>query len=219
VFRSRRRDLVYPQLEHARLAAAIALAWGNETFPPPSLPRDPFVAGVALHDRGYSPLDADGIGEVPRERWLAIQRESFRPRGDDPVVDLVVALHVRRLIGWSRGAEEVAAELGPEVERLRVAAGVSDADAAAADRVTDMCDRIAFDFCFEEAAEGSLELPARDGGLAAVAYAIEAGGRVRLDPWPLQGDRLEGLAVGYAAAAYPALLEPVLVPYLLEPVR
>ena len=67
MFRSSRRDVVFPQAEHARLAGAIALAWGNERFARPALPFDAFVRGVTLHDRGYGQLDADGMG-----RWRAI---------------------------------------------------------------------------------------------------------------------------------------------------
>ena len=96
-----RRAVVFSQADHARFSAAIAAVWGNEQFE--SLPLDlvPFVRGVALHDRGYGELDTDGIDEVADERWIEIQRESFRPRGEDPVVDLVVALG--RRTGWSRG--------------------------------------------------------------------------------------------------------------------
>ena len=89
MFRSRRRPVVFPQAEHARLAGTIALAWGNDQFARPALPFDAFVRGVTLHDRGYGQLDADGIGEVPPDRWVAIQRASFAPRGEEPVVDLV----------------------------------------------------------------------------------------------------------------------------------
>ena len=90
--------MVFPQAEHARLAGTIALAWGNDRFARPALPFDAFVRGVTLHDRGYGELDADGIGEVPPDRWAAIQQASFAPRGEEPVVDLLVALHVHRLV-------------------------------------------------------------------------------------------------------------------------
>jgi hypothetical protein len=218
VFRSARRAVVFPQAEHARLAAAIALAWGNDELAAPPLPREAFVAGVALHDRGYAALDADGIGEVAPERWLEIQRESFRPREDDPVVDLVVAMHVRRLVRWSRGAA-TATELDPAVDALRALAGVSPEDAEAADLITNMCDRIAFDFCFEEPAEGTLELPAtgsRDARVH-VRYALTGDGRVELEPWPLALPRLTGVLFAFAAVGYPAVLEPVVVPFGLSP--
>jgi hypothetical protein len=217
VFRSARRDIVFPQAEHARLAAALALAWGNELMAPPPLPRRSFVIGVALHDRGYAPFDADGIGEVPPERWLEIQRESFRPRNEDPVVDLVVAMHVQRLIRFVRG-DAVADELNGDVRDLRERSSVSEEDAAAADLITDLCDGIAFDFCFEKPAEGALELFAATGsGLVRVGYTLDGDGTVRLDPWPLDVPRLSGLLFAFDADGYPAELRPRVVEYAFVP--
>ena len=94
MFRSKRRPLVYTQADHARFAASIALHW--RVHPP--LPFDSFVRGVADHDRGYGEHDDAEIGVVDNARWVEIQRAGFRPRGEDAVVDLVVALHIRRLL-------------------------------------------------------------------------------------------------------------------------
>src|SRR6476661_2566261 len=93
MFASRRRSIVFPQAEHARFSGALALAWAER----PPLPFAAFVRGVADHDRGYGERDCDPIGGVMgSERWVEIQRRGFTPRGEDAVVDLVVALHVRR---------------------------------------------------------------------------------------------------------------------------
>jgi len=202
MFRSSRREVVFPQAEHARLAGALALAWGNERFPRPELPFDAFVRGVTLHDRGYGQLDADGIGEVEPERWLAIQRAGFAPRGDEPVVDLVVALHVSRLVG---GGDPAMTAALPRLHRL---AGVDESVAAEADRITDLCDRIAFDFCVEEPARGTV---------AGIAYAVDGLGGITLDPWPLGPPSLLGLVLGYRADGYPEELEPEVVPFEAQP--
>jgi hypothetical protein len=217
VFRSARREIVFPQAEHARLAATIALAWGNKLLAPPPLARESFVAGVALHDRGYAPFDTDGIGEVPPDRWLEIQRESFRPRNEDALVDLVVAMHIQRLIHYSRNPA-AADELTDTVHELREHARVTEEHAEATDLITNICDRIAFDFCFEEPAEGALELPAADGeSRVRVGYSIAGDGTVVVDPWPLDVPRLAGLLFAFDAAEYPAVLEPRVVPYELAP--
>ena len=212
MFRSVGRPVVFPQAEHARLAGAIALAWGNERFGRPALPFDAFVRGVTLHDRGYGQLDADGIGEVEPERWMAIQRAGFAPRGDDPVVDLVVALHVHRLVGG--GDAEMTAAL-PELHR---AAGIEESDAAEADRVTDLCDRIAFDFCVEGPAAGRVDIaPARDAEPVPVAYTVTGAGGITLAPWPLGPSGLAGIVLGFSAPGYPDALEPVVVPFAVRP--
>ena len=213
MFRSATRPVVYPQAEHARFAAEIALHWGNDEVARPPLPFESFVRGVALHDRGYGQLDADPIGEVTTERWLEIQEAGAAPAGEDPVVDLVVALHIRRLMAnWRTAAESAAAKrLDEALPALHRAAAADPADAAEADRVTNLCDRISFDFCIEEEATGTVAAP------DPVAYAIDGEGEVTLAPWPLRVPRLDGLMVAFHADGYPQRLEPVVVAYTIRP--
>jgi hypothetical protein len=180
------------------------------------LPFESFVCAVALHDRGYGELDADGIGEVPSDRWLDIQRRSCEPRSEDPVVDLVVDLHVRRLVGYSRTAGEsgAAAEMEASLPNLLASAGISAEDAALADRITNLCDRVAFDFCVEEPAEGAVEVEGDP-----VEYWIDGEGGVTLDPWPLALQYLVGVVSAYRAVGYPRRPDPVPVLYRIAPAR
>jgi hypothetical protein len=197
MFRSTQRPVVYSQAEHQRLAGAIAAAWESSRVP---LPFDAFVRGVATHDRGYGELDEDPIGEISPERWVEIQTRGVEPQGD-PIVDLVVALHVQRL---ADGFTPLDAHV-PE----RLAAGGVGADAAAAaDAVTDLCDRLAFSFCFEQAASGSV------GG---IVYAVGPDGSATLSPWPLTVPELRRTVVGYEADGYPERLEPVERVFVLRP--
>jgi hypothetical protein len=212
MFRSRSRDVVFPQAEHARLAGAIARAWGNDRFPRPPFPFDSFVAGVALHDRGYGELDDDPIGGgMPPARWVEIQLAGAEPRGDDPVVDLVAAMHILRLMTPPESDEERAARerVGSIVPRLRDAARVTEADAEEADRITQVCDTVAFDFPWEEPASGVVN---------GIAYELDGEGTIALDPWPLAVPRLPGFVFAYRAGRYPSQLEPVLVPFDVQPV-
>src|SRR4051812_44719304 len=165
MFRSRQRAVVYPQAEHMRLAGVIAAAFRPELVP---LPFESWVRGVALHDRGYGELDADPLGEMPEERWSVIQRAGVEPQDPDPIVDLVVALHVQRLAG---NVERLDAHV-PE----RLAAADVDPEAARrADALTNLCDSLAFSFCFEEADSGVI------GDLS---YAVHADGSASVSPWP-----------------------------------
>jgi hypothetical protein len=197
MFRSTQRPVVYSQVEHQRLAGAIAAAWEPSRVP---LPFDAFVRGVATHDRGYGELDEDPIGEIPPERWVEIQTRGVEPRGD-PIVDLVVALHVQRLAdGFT--------PLDAHVPERLAAAGVGVDEAAAADAVTELCDRLAFSFCFEQAASGSV------GG---IVYAVAPDGSATLSPWPLTVPELRRTVVGYEADGYPERLEPVERDFVLRP--
>src|SRR5438105_11867286 len=148
MFASRRRSIVFPQAEHARFSGALALAWAER----PPLPFAAFVRGVADHDRGYGECDSDPIGgTMGSERWVGIQRRGFAPRGEDAVVDLVVALHVRRLLSSQEDDHERAAyaEVDQLIPSLLQAAGHTREHAEAADAITNVCDVISFEFCFE----------------------------------------------------------------------
>jgi len=206
MFRSRRRDVVFPQADHARLAATIALAWSER----PPLPFASFVRGVADHDRGYGEHDADEIGSVETERWVGIQRRGFTPRGEDPVVDLVVALHVRRLLSSQDDEHGRAAygEVDALLPSLHERAGVSAGDAARADAVTNVCDRVAFSFCFEQPDEGEAR---------GLRYALDGRGGIELDPWPLDVPALGGLVTAFERDGYPDRLVPVVVPFTVSP--
>jgi hypothetical protein len=207
MFRSRSRLVVYPQAEHARVAAAIAAAWGSDR---PPLSFESFVRGVALHDRGYGELDTDGIGETDDERWLAIQRRGFAPQDDDPVVELIVALHIQRLVAYGESPERRAAatEFATALPARREAAGVTEAEAAAADRVTNLCDRISFELCFEH-----------DTAFAVGGHVCSttAHGVATIDPWPLAPERLAIPAVGYESGGYPESLRPVERTFVIQP--
>jgi hypothetical protein len=197
MFRSRRRAVVYPQAEHGRMAGAIAAAWREEDVP---LPFASFVRGVTLHDRGYGELDADPLFEVSRGRWVEIETRGFRAASGDAVADLVVALHIRRLIG---DPDDETAALAREIDEELAAVSP---EARAADRITELCDSLAFSFCFERPVSG-------DAGGIAFDYDGEL--RITLDPWPLAVPRLRGVIMGFAADGYPQRLEPVVGLYEL----
>jgi hypothetical protein len=192
MFRSLRRDVVFPQMNHAAFAGELALLW--ESLP---LTRESFVRGVALHDRGYGELDNDPIGGVPRERWLEIQHRGFAMHDDDPIVDLIACMHITRLV---RGAVPAFEEALP---KLRERARVDEATALAADTITNLCDRISFDVCFEEAADGSV---------GDIAYEYDGGHTVTVDPWPFATDEFSLLLIGFQSDGYPERLERVLEP-------
>ena len=184
---------MFPQMEHAAFAAGIALHWRER----PNVPFDSFIRGVALHDRGYGDLDEDEIGSVEQQRWLEIQRRGFGEREEDPIVDLIVSLHVARLVG----DDDLSFRDG--LPALLERANVDEETAAAADLITNVCDRISFDVCFGEPEEGSLR---------GIGYAYDGGNRVTVDPWPFTPDDFSVLLVGYRNDGYPRTLDRVVEP-------
>ena len=202
MFRSKRRDVVYPQAEHGRMAGALAAAWQREAIP---LPFESWVRGVTLHDRGYGELDDDPLGEITQERWAGeIQTRGFRARSGDEIADLVVALHIRRLIG-DDVEHPARAALAREIDE---ALGDVSAEAREADKATQLCDSVAFAFCFEEPASSTIH---------GISLTYDGAERITLDPWPLAVPELRGVVVGFAAAGYPQRLDPVVTMYVVGP--
>lgn len=198
MFRSRRRPIVFPQADHARFAGSLALAWSER----PPLPFESFVRGVADHDRGYGEHDVADIDTVDDATWIAIQRSGFAPRGDDAVVDLVAALHVRRLL--SRNDPAATAEADAIIESLLPQTGITREQADAADAITNVCDVISVEFCFEAPSERNVR------GFHTV---VDGEGRITVDPWPFRLVELTGLVTAFEADGYPKRLVPVVVPF------
>lgn len=221
MFRSKTRDIITPQWEHARLAADIAAAWGNDAFDAPPFPHDSFVLGVAYHDREYGFLDTDSIGEMGDDRWLALKQAHLDWPLDDPVAHLIGLFHVRRLIGYGRhaGVDEMAAAFDAVIDTRLEDTTHTRADFTFADRIVDLCDMIAFDFAFDAAAAGRRMIaPRRDGtdALTEVRYEIEEGGTITLAPWPLRVPSLDGMIYAYDADGYPGRLQPVRLAYTVR---
>jgi hypothetical protein len=198
--------VVVPQAEHARMSGAIAAVWAR----PQPLPFESLIRGVTLHDRGYGELDNDQIGVVEPERWVVIQRRGFTDRSGDAVVDLVVALHIRRLIGDDEqpARAELAREIDAALPELRAAAGLDEEEARAADGVTEVCDRLSFVFCSGEAESGDVR---------GIRYRYDGSETLVLEPWPLAVPWLAGVVGGFAADAYPDRLAPIVRLFRLEP--
>jgi hypothetical protein len=175
--------------------------------------------GVAEHDRGYGEMDDDAIGEVSESRWLAIQRAGFAPRGE-PLVDLVAAMHIRRLVGYSRTelALAAAAEMDARLPELCAAAGLDRAAAILVDRVTHLCDMVAFDLCVEEPEVGTVAVTRFDGVDQMVAHRVDGAGAATIDPWPLAAPEIECRITAYHSDSYPSRPQPEPVDFRVTPV-
>lgn len=221
MFISTRRAIVIPQSEHLKLAGALAQLWGNAEFELPPLPRLSVVTGIALHDRAFGYLDDLPVGmEVDDTRWLPMTRDGFYMPCADPVADLIARHHLLRLVSGRDTpprralAEEMCDAMRQQIERHGLEAGLL----SQVDRMTKFCDFVAFDFCFEKAAEGQVELFAAytSARTQAVRYRI-AGGEIILDPWPLHVAEYEGYLVGYQQDGYPQRLDGLVIPFHIRP--
>jgi hypothetical protein len=218
MFTSKQRPIVIPQWEHQKLAGTLALLWGNADFERPSVPFESFLTGVGLHDRAYGPLDNLPIGGIPEEEWLALTRSGFEITWADPIADLITKKHLKRLASYGNAParQALTAEMAQAIQTQMQRHGLDTATFERIDRITHLCDSIAFDFCFEAPAEGEVRIfPKNDRDEEIrVGYRI-ADGVIQVDPWPFGVESHSGYLVGYQLEEYPIVLEPVLVAYQL----
>jgi len=99
LFKSKTRDIVIPQAEHAKLSGILAYNWGNEEFDKPAFDFNSFVEGVKYHDIGYGEYDNSPLGELTLEQWADLTFKGTEISFDNPVVDIVTKLHLKRLLG------------------------------------------------------------------------------------------------------------------------
>ena len=213
MFRSTRRPIVVPQAEHARLAGVLAHRWGNETFRRPLSSHADFVLGVTTHDRGFRLLDADEIGEMTDERWEQIARAGFAMETPNKVADHLVRLHIRRLVDGP-----MARDFDKTLRQSQIASRLSDDECDAADRIVELCDWIAYDFCLERPVDRVVAVrPSTGAPTVEITYVLDGFGHIAIDPWPFATATMVDFVIGYESAGYPGRAMPVLVPFAASP--
>ncbi|MCB0360701.1 MAG: DUF3891 family protein, partial [Bdellovibrionales bacterium] len=160
MFESSKRPIVVPHAEHARLAGIIASQWGNDEFARPPFSFQSFVTGVTFHDRGYGHLDTLPLGRMADEEWLAVQEASHQMAFRDCEAELVVQFQLLRIANYSPTPEKEAfsARLRSHISTLIARSTYQEEQFLRTDRITQLCDNIAFDFAFEHATTRSVEV-------------------------------------------------------------
>jgi hypothetical protein len=228
MFKSKVREVNFSQYEHGRLAGTLARHWGNEEFARPELNFEAFADGVTLHDWGYGVLDNLPIGEMDDEAWLQVVRKGIDKIYDHPDTTIIVRLHIRRLLTLNPSPERqayideidarIASQLNAAVELDPESIHSHRERYERADKITQLCDMISFDFCFESPRRRSIEVYADPSATAttAITYKIRPGGEVRVEPWPFSVAELSGILYAFRRANYPQRLDPVIVPYVIR---
>jgi hypothetical protein len=219
MFRSKCRQIVTPQSEHLKLVGTLAMLWGNDQFDTPPIERNSMIAGMGLHDRGYGYLDNSPIGGMRDEEWEVIARRGFTMSCTDVVADTIVKYHFRRLA--SDGASEIRkglhAEFSRAIDEHLEQHNLSKTLFDRIDRITDLCDRLSFEFCFEAPAFGSISILPRNNEdkEVTVQYHVEDG-EINITPWPFSVDEHRGYLVAYQKDGYPERLDPAILSYRLK---
>lgn len=219
MFKSKRRPIVTPQSEHLKLVGTLALLWGNADFDSPPIDRLSLVTGIGFHDRGYGYLDNSPIGEMTDEEWEPIAQRTFHTQYSDLTADMIAKYHFRRLAshGETDVRKAMTAEFSREIEKQLTAHKLSKELFDRIDRITDLCDTISFDFCFEQAASKEFPVFPRNDSKdeVSIRYHVEDG-NIHATPWPFSVDSYKGYIIAYKMEGYPEKLDPVILPFHLQ---
>ena len=195
------------------------MLWGNDNFDSPPIERTSMIMGMGLHDRGYDLMDNSPIGGMSEEEWNGIARRSFYMQYSDIVADTIVKYHVRRLAIHDESAERKAmtTEFSQASDKQLKQHNLSKELFDRMDRITELCDKISFDFCMDLPDSGTvLIFPRNDENTEiSVQYQIEED-VITVAPWPFSVDRYDGYLIAYRSDGYPDRLDPFILPFQLH---
>ncbi|NJC97761.1 MAG: hypothetical protein C3F07_05860 [Anaerolineales bacterium] len=219
MFKSKSRPIATPQAEHLKLVGILAMLWGNDEFDLPPIERSSLVMGMGFHDRGYGVLDNFPIGGMSEEEWNGIARRGFSMQYSDVVADTIAKYHVRRLASHDDSAERKAmtAEFSRAIDEQLKRHDLSKELFDRIDRITNLCDKISFDFCMDVPDSGEVAIfPRNDSDQeVTVRYRVE-NGVIRVTPWTFSVDSYKGYLTAYHLDGYPERLDPIILPFRLE---
>lgn len=215
MFISTKRAVIIPQSEHTKVAASIALLWGNKKFEKPKIPRHSFVKGVLFHDRGYGDHDSYPVGSLTLQQRRETLRKGILLQTSDPVADIVSLHHIRRLI--PKEMTDLFLLLDTKLSIAFKKTKIPQKDFIFADHITELADTIAFYFSFEKDIEGEEEIifNHRSENTKKVRFSIK-GNQITLHPWPLSVDHYEGFILEYKKEGYNQRLHPEIRPFILK---
>jgi len=219
MFLSKKRSIVFPQSEHARLSGVIASLWGNESYFRPPIDFKSFVLGVISHDHYFGEIDTHEIGNINEEAWIGlIKQKALKQRFSNTDAQIVTLLHIKRLVNQKTNPSsflELSNEIEHSVDSLILKSKYNRADFEATDSITNFCDSIAFDFCHEQETQRSLTVFTNKKEDGVINYAISSAGEIKIDPWPFSVEGYQSFIMAYYKKGYPQLLDPLVVDYCL----
>lgn len=219
MFKHKSLGLVIPQYEHLRLAGTISLLWGNNEFDKPPF-HESFINGVALHDFGFGEMDSYSLGDMSADDRFTSLEKLVSQNLDDPISDLVAQFHVLRLIGDTESNVVLRKSCLAKIEDALNKVDITREDFMWADKITDFCDSVSFDFCFGENGSDSIDVYRKleDTHTTELEYTIDEN-RITINPWPLSVNSYSGYIVGYQSDGYPTDLKPSVIKYVLQSQR
>lgn len=223
MFKNERLRIIIPQQEHARMAGHIAQHWGNETFDKPKIGVEALVKGLTLHHMGYGSTDSLDFTSLTDAELLKVYLNDTRVSFGDTDAELVNLFHHLRLVRNRNEKTPTEAflylqkEIEATIETKLKKSKFTKTDFEWTNRITHLCDRIAFNFSMGKMKEPSIDISSRVGSEATVALVHDVDGEmITLHPWPFSVKSFNGFVIAYDSEDYPKSLSPFLLEYVVR---
>lgn len=225
MFKAKKTNLIIPQREHARLAGNIAIYWGNKIFDLPKIPLHSVVKGITFHQNGYDLLDTYPVKEMSDATLLNVFRNDFNVQMSNREAELINMFHQFRLVSKrltikpSEKFEKLQKEFEIAIENKLTSSKYSKGDFLWVDRITNLCDRISFNFSFgEETVETIPVYPKTESEeKIEIKHLLIDKNTIELDNWPFSSKQIRNVVIAYENKGYPKLLKAVLLEFRLIP--
>lgn len=227
MFKPKNRNLIISQREHARLAGNIAVYWGNRSFDLPKIPLQSVVKGITFHQNGYNLLDTYPVKEMDDYTLLNVFKNDFNVQMSDKEAELINMFHQFRLVSKrlitkpSDKFKKLQKDFKIAIENKLTSTKYNKGDFLWADRITNLCDRISFNFSFGEEITEIIPVYPQVGSeeKVEIKQSLSEENTIELDNWPFSSKEIKNVVIAYESAGYPKLLKAVLLEFRLLPKR
>lgn len=213
-------NLNIPQQEHARMAGLLALHWGNKNFKLPAFRIEDLIEGITFHHLGYGQNDSIRFDQLNDDELAEIFAADTNVTLISVEAELVNLFHHQRLIN-NRIKDSNSEKLihtkkfieSAIANRLKQS-DFKESDFIFANTITQLCDKIAFNFCLGQEVETTIAVHSNPKNLNTidVTHSIK-GKQIIVDPWPFKIAKIHGFIIGYTDDNYPDKLLPKLLEY------
>jgi hypothetical protein len=194
------------------------MMWGNDKFDPPSIGLTTLTIGISHHHQGYGHLDMIDFKKVNPNKIVSILRRDCLTTTGNVNADLVNLYHQLRLtdrrlikVGASPQLEDLRRWINKQIEERLSKSAHEAGDFLWSDRITDICDRIAFLYCSGGTHEEEISVYQAKDKESAVPVKITVADSVMVQPWPFKISLLSRDVIGYHEASYPDSLVPAIL--------
>ncbi len=134
------------------------------------------------------------LSELTLEQWADLTLKGTEIRFDNPVVDIVTKLHLKRLLGDDnvKKREEILKNIEQSIAESLLRTKNSLEEFLWADKITNFCDWVSFNFCLENDFVDKVQVYSRRNSSLKtdLTFHTNPAGEITVNPWPFSEESI-----------------------------